>query len=299
MAAETALPRIVKSREGSYYPNMPPLIACHTNSYGRHGAVAAIEHIRDAGIEWIELPIRTAGFRTRWGDAALVSTDSTFADLSHVDALLERHGVHVVSCTCLAGNPLDPANTELVRRKLDLASHFGVAVAIIDAGWADDETGREQIYARLREIGDYADKRGITACCETQRGLCLNHREMLTTLNEVNHPRIRANFDTGNLLYYNERIQAEVALAKVCHLVGHVRLKESLGVPGEWHATALGNGGAVDFLRTYQIMRDCGFRAPFSIAIEGVEGEPDLSLAEHHQRVVESVKYLRGIGYFD
>jgi L-ribulose-5-phosphate 3-epimerase len=278
---------------------MPPLIACHTNSYGPFGAAAAIENVRDAGIEWIELPIRTAGFRTRWGDAPLVSTDSTLAELARVDALLERHGVRVASCTCLAGDLLDPANVELTCRKLDLASHFGVQVAVIDAGRADQEADREQIYARLREIGDYADQRGITACCETQRGLCVNHREMLTTLREVDHRRIRANFDTGNLLFYNEQIHAEVALAKVCHLVKHVRLKESLGISGKWHSVALGRGGAVDFLRTYQIMRDCGFRGPFSIAVEGAEGEPDLSLEERHQRVVESVQYLRGIGYFD
>lgn len=278
---------------------MPPLIACHTNSYGSFGAVAAIEHIRDAGIEWIELPIRTADFRTRWGDEALVTTDSTSADLARVDALLNRYGVRVASCTCLAGNPLDPANVKLTRRKLDLASHFGVKSVVIDAGWATSDAEREQICVRLREIGDYADKLGITACCETQRGLCVNHREMLAAIREVDHPRIRVNFDTGNLFYYNERIQAEVALAKVCHLVKHVRLKDSRGVVGQWHACTLGNGGAVDFLRTYQIMRDCGFRGPFSIAIEGVDGEPDLSLTEHHQRVIESVQYLRGIGYFD
>jgi inosose dehydratase len=122
---------------------------------------------------------------------------------------------------------------------------------------------------------------------------------MLATMHEVDHPRIRVNFDTGNLFYFNDRIQAEVSLAKVCHFVKHVRLKDSRGVVGQWHSATLGNGGAVDFLRTYQILRDCGFRGPFSIAIEGVDGEPDLPLAEHHQRVVESVKYLRGIGYFD
>lgn len=278
---------------------MPPLIACHTNSYGPHGAVAAIEHVRSAGIEAIELPIRTAGFRTRWGDAALVDTDSTLADLSRADTLLEQNGIRVASCTCLAGNPLDPANVALAKRKLDLASHFGATVAVIDAGAAEDDAERSQICEQLRELGDYADQRGMTLCCEMQRGLCINHREMLTLLKEVDHPRIRANFDTGNLLYYNEQIHAEVALARMCHLVRHVRLKESRGVPGEWHAIALGSGGAVDFLRTYQIMRDCGFRGPYSIAIEGAEGEPELSLAEHHARVVESVQYLRGIGYFD
>jgi inosose dehydratase len=278
---------------------MPPQIACHTHSYGPFGGTAAIEHVRAAGLDWIELPIRTAGIRTRWGDAPLVDTEATLADLVDVDRLLEARGVRVASATCLAGNPLDPANRALVRRKLDLASHFGVTVAVIDAGDAENDGQREQLYARLREIGDYADRLGMTVCCEMHRGLCVNHREMLWTLQQVDHPRVRANFDTGNLLYFNENVHGEVALAKSCHVVRHVRLKESQGMFGQWHATTLGRGGGVDFLRTYQIMRNCGFPGPYSIAIEGVEGEPDLSLAELHQRVVESVRYLRQLGYFD
>jgi inosose dehydratase len=277
---------------------MPPRIACHTSSYGRFGAAAAIEHVRAAGLEWIELPIRTAGARTRWGDAPLIDTDSTPADCAAVDRLLEAHGVRIASCACLAGNPLDPENFALVLRKLDLASHFGVAVAVIDAGDADD-VEREPLYARLREIGDFADRLGMTVCCELHRGVCVNHREMLFTLQQVNHPRVRANFDTGNLLYYNDSVHGEVALAKSCHVVKHVRLKESQGQFGRWHATTLGRGGAVDFLRTHQIMRNCGFPGPYSIALDGIDGEPELSLAEHHRRVVESVRYLRQLGYFD
>jgi inosose dehydratase len=277
---------------------MPPVIACHVNCYGPYGAACAIEHVRDAGLEWIELPIRTAGFRTRWGDAPLVDADASLAELTDVDRRLARHGIRVASCTCQAGNPIDPAHMALVKRKLDLASHFGVSAAVIDAGAADDDADFERILARLREIGDYADRLGITVCCETQPGLCVNHREMLRSLGQVNHPRVRANFDTGNLLYYNEHIHGEVSLAKACHMVGHVRLKDSMGVCGEWHSCALGRGGAVDFLRTWQIMRDCGFGGPFSIAIEGIQGERDPSLDERQRRVVESVEYLRSLGYF-
>lgn len=278
---------------------MRAVIACHTNCYGRWGAATAVERIRDTGLEWIELPIRTAGFRTQWGDPALVDTEATLSTLSEVDRLLERHQVRVASCICQGGNPLDPANVELVRRKLDLASHFGVTVAVIDAGVAQDDAEREIILARLREIGDYAGRLGITVCCETQRGLCVNHREMLHTLADVNHPQVRINFDTGNLLYYNEQIHGEVALAKVCHLVRQVRLKESQGVCGEWHCTTLGRGGAVDFLRVWQIMRACGFRGPFSIDVEALAGEADDSVDDCQRRIIESLKYLRSIGYFD
>lgn len=278
---------------------MPVLIACHTNSYGHLGGAAAVENVRAAGIDHIELPIRTAGFRSRRGDRPLVTTDSTLRELTQVEGLLERAGVKVASCTCMAGNPLDPANVKDLIRKLQLASHFGIKTVVTDAGSCSDDREREVICSHLRQVGDEAARLGITVCFETHRGLCVNHREMLRLMADLAHPNLRINFDTGNILYYNEEINGEVALAKVCHLVRHVHLKDSSGVFGEWCFPALGRGGAVNFLRVYQILRDCGFRGPYSIEIEGLADEPDLPLEEYQQRVVESVEYLRTLGYFD
>lgn len=278
---------------------MLPIIACHTNNYGHLGGPAAIRNIRSAGLEFLEIPIRTAGFRSRREDPPLITTESTLADLQQLERLLEAEGVKVSSFTCMAGNPLEPGNVTDMLRKLDLASHFGVRFVVADAGAADDPTERDTIYTHLRQIGDYAARLGITVCFETHRGLCVNHREMLHLMAQVQHPALRLNFDTGNILYYNEHIQGEVALAKACHLVKHVHLKDTPGRFGDWDFPALGRGGGVDFLRVYQIMRDCGFKGPYTIEIEGSGDEPDLTLAEYHQRVVESVNYLRRLGYFD
>lgn len=278
---------------------MPPILACLTTCYGRFGATAAIEHVRDAGLEYVELPIRTEGVAARFGDAPLISTASSLADLNRVDQLLERNGVRVASCNAISGNPLQPRVVETIFRKLDLASHFGVTRVVIDAGSAEDAAERQTLLGNLRTIGDYAARLGQTVCFETHRGLCVNHREMLETMRELAHPNLRLNFDTGNLLYYNENVSVEVGLAKCCHFVKHLHLKDSMGQFGQWYFPALGSGGGVDFLRVYQIMRDCGFPGPYSIEIGGIEGEPELTLEELHARVVTSVKYLRELGYFD
>ena len=118
-------------------------------------------------------------------------------------------------------------------------------------------------------------------------------------MRELDHPQLRLNVDTGNLPYYNEMISVEIALAKVCHLVKSLHLKDSMGQFGQWYFPALGEGGAIDFLRIYQIMRDLNFKGPYTIEIGGIEGEGELSLDEYHQRVVRSVAFLRRIGYFD
>lgn len=278
---------------------MPPIVSCLTTCYGRFGAAAAVENVRAAGLECIELPIRTAGAPTRLNEPPLVTTESTLDDLKRVDRLLAEHDVRVTSCSCFSGNPLDPAVVAIIRRKLDLASHFAVPVVVLDAGSATTDEELTALYVHLSQIGDYAGKLGITVCFETHRGVCVNHRAMLQTMQALDHPRLRLNFDTGNLLYYNDYANVEISLAKVCHYVRHVHLKDSRGIFQEWHFPELGTGGAVDFLRVFQILRDCGFQGPYSIEIEGIDGEPELSLAELHQRVVSSVNHLRSIGYFD
>lgn len=274
------------------------LISCFTNSYGRFGAKAAIENVRSAGIDHVELPIRTAGQRSIFGDEPLFTHESTGDELKRVDDLLAEHNVRVSSCNITSGNPLEADVVDLTKRKLDMAARFGVSLVVGGAGEANDEQ-LPTLYDHLRTIGDHAASLGITYCFETHPGICVNHRVMLETMEELDHPNLKLNFDTGNLLYYNGDANVEIALAKVCPHVKHVHLKDHSGEPEEWHFPALGYGAAVDFLRVLQILRDTGFTGPFSLEIEGIEGEPELTLEQQHQRIVDSVETLSDCGYFD
>jgi inosose dehydratase len=278
---------------------MPNLISCLSNSYSRFGARGAIENLRAAGLQHLELPIRTAGVPSMFGDEPLLTQDSMAGDLQRVDELLAENGVTVSSCNVTSGNPLERRVVDITKRKLDLAAHFRVATVVGGAGDVPTESARTALYRHLREIGDHAAGLGIVYCCETHPGVCEHHSAMLETMRDVDHPSIRLNFDTGNILYYNENANVEISLAKVCHLVRHVHLKDSQGLPGEWYFPALGSGGAVDFVRVLHLLRDCGFTGPYSLEIEGIEGEGDLSLDAYQERIADSVGYLRDCGYFD
>jgi L-ribulose-5-phosphate 3-epimerase len=278
---------------------MPPIISCLTNSYGRFGPQAAIEMIGSTGLEYIELPIRTAEVESFFKETPLVTSASTLDDLNQVDRLLDQHAVKVSSCNISSGNPLDAEVLDITKRKLDLASHFGVSLVVAGAGEAETPEDLQRLYDHLRQIGDHAAKKNIIYCFETHRGICQHHRGMLETMHELDHPNLRLNFDTGNILYYNENIVVEVALAKVCHLVKHVHLKDSRGEFGKWYFPSLGNGGAVDFMRVYELMRDCGFNGPYSLEIEGIAGEDEPTRQQYHQRIADSVEHLRNCGYFD
>ncbi len=91
-------------------------VSCFTNSYGRFGPRAAIEHIESAGVRHLELAIKTHGVASIFGETPLLTDTSTRSDIDDVRELLARHGVLLSSCNISSGNPLDPQVVTLIRR---------------------------------------------------------------------------------------------------------------------------------------------------------------------------------------
>lgn len=278
---------------------MTALVSCLTNSYGRFGPIAAIEHIRDAGLSHIELNIKNQGVASFFKETPLLTNESTADDIQRVQELLDRHQVQLSSCNITSGNPLDPGVVAITKQKLDLASQLGVSLVVGGAGELENESQRETLYQHLREIGDDAAAKGITYCFETHPGLCVNAVGMLRTMHDLDHSNLKLNFDTGNIDYYNQQADMLESLREVVDHVRHVHLKDSFCKYKDWHFTTLGEAGGIDFLQVRYILEDHNFEGPYSLEIEGIDGEPDPSLEEHHNRVKQSVVYLQECGFFD
>ena len=274
---------------------MAALVSCLTNSYGRFGPIAAIEHIHDAGLSHIELNIKNHGIASFFKETPLLTNASTADDIQRVQELLAQNDVQLSSCNITSGNPLDPAIVSMTRQKLDLAAQLGVSLVVGGAGEIEDESQRETLYQNLRAIGDYAGEKGITYCFETHPGICVNAAGMLRTMQDLDHPQLKLNFDTGN----NRHENVLESLHEVVEHVRHVHLKDSFCKFKDWHFTTLGEAGGIDFLQVRYILEDHNFEGPYSLEIEGIEGEPDPSLEEHHNRVKQSVVYLQECGFFD
>ena len=125
-----------------------------------------------------------------------------------------------------------------------------------------------------------------------RRGHAVSHEE-------VDHPHVRLNFDTGNIGYYNQDMDPCDELDKVKHLVRNVHVKDNRGGFEEWYFPAVGDGGKVDFVRVRQILDGVGFAGPYTIEIEGIGGEPEPGLegkagTGHSQR-----QPFVACGYFD
>jgi len=177
-------------------------------------------------------------------------------------------------------------------------SDLGAATVVGCAGETGSAAAYDQRISQIQRIGELAALHGLTLCLETRPGLCQDQHTMSRTILDVDHPNVRLSFDTAGLLYYNDNINGEIALAKVCHLVQHVRLSDSQGEYGKWHFPALGYGGAVDFLRVLDIMNGCGFEGPYCISLAGIAGEGELTIQQYRQRMRDSLETLHTCGYF-
>lgn len=272
------------------------LLSCFTNSYGRFGPEAAMRLLPETGITHVELPIKTHGVRSPFGETPLLTDASTSAEVEAARRLADAAGVTLSSCNISSGNIVDPAAVARTIVKLDLAAALGVTLVVGGGGEARSAAEEQQLVRHLRVIGDAAAERGLIYCCETHPGACQNADRMLETMHRVNHPQIRLNFDTGNLFYYNRNVDLPLMLQRVAPYVRHVHLKDTPGGFQQWHFAELGSG-CIDFSRVRTLLEQVGFEGPYSLEIEGIQGEPALTLAEHHARVVASVAHLRQCGY--
>lgn len=274
-------------------------IGCCVNSFHRFGAEVAIRELAALGIRGLELPIRTPGFRPRRGDPSLLDSDASPARIASVRTQLADAGISLTACNVLSGQPLDDGVVEETFRKLAIAAEFGVSIVVGEAGRPHPDMGKEPLYDVLRTIGDRCRELGLVYCCETHPGVCQDVRSMVETMRTIDHPAVRLNFDTGNLLYFNDGANVETSLARVVRWVGSVHLKDHTGEAGAWAFPALGHGGGVDFTRVRQILRESGFRGPCNIELQGIEGEPDPSLEDIRQSIRDSLATLRVCGFFD
>jgi len=268
------------------------IVEVFTNCYGRFGVREAVRGAARAGLRYVELAMvgHTMG-EMDVPDSAVISETSKESDIRSFEQLLADEGVRVISANG-GGDLEDPAGVESVKKRMDLAHRLGARTFILSCGQKS-----ETVYERLHELGDYALARGLVVALETHPPLITNAEVALETMRKVNHRNVRINYDTANVHYYNQGVDTLDELRKILDYVVHVHLKDSRQGYKEWYFPALGEG-TIDIPGLFKLCNDVGFFGPFSMELEGIEGEGDLSLEQRQERVARSVDYLKSIGVY-
>jgi len=274
-------------------------LAVYTNAYGPAGVREAARSARSAGLRDLELAMKPHDHGGLIIPQAAIVNESTDPDeADDFVALLADRGVGLTACNVGGGDLRTIEGLDLTVRRMHLArGWFGVGVVVGNAGSPGDRGERAALVDNLQALGRHADSLGVVVALETHRGPTQNAEAMLDLMGEVNHPRIRLNFDTGNILYYNRAPDVLAELRRVARWVANVHLKDSRGVFEEWHFPALGDGGAVDFAGVRSVLRQADYRGAFAVEIEGIGGEAEPGIEERRERVRRSVEHLRACGY--
>jgi len=252
-----------------------PLIACRIGCYGEF-IDEAWSHLPSLGIRHIE---------------TMCPESSELPDLR---TKLNQYGLAVSSFHCVCDIKRDDV-VEVMKPQFDLFPEFGTRICFTSVHAGD--VPRETVWNRLREIGDAAAARDVVVAMETHPDLVENAKNSLVTMNAVNHPNIRVNFDTANIYYYNEETNAVDELRESVEFVGSMHLKDSSGQYRTWDFPALGQG-VVDYRAVFQIMRDRNFPGPFTMELEGKEGVTlDRDGCLNH--IADSAMHLQSLGVLD
>jgi inosose dehydratase len=280
---------------------MKRIVSCYSNCYGPSGVRAAVEHLGKAGLGWVELALRAHDFGGLVIPESVVITErADDAEVLEFRDFLKKNQIEVGGCNIGGADLRTVEGFALTSRRLAFAARaFGAPLAVMGAGQPSNPDERKVVIDRLRQLGDQAEARKLDLALETHQGPTQNARAMLALMAEVDHPRVRLNFDTGNIAYYNEGSDPVEELRRVKHLVRSVHLKDNRGGFEDWYFPAIGDGGSVDFRLIREILDEIGFGGPYTIEIEGIGGETEPGLEARQDRVERSIAHLRESGYFD
>ena len=280
---------------------MSRVISCFTNCYGPSGVRIAVERIGETGIDHLELALRGHNFGGLVIPESMVITEKADdVEARTFCSLLSNMCIKVSGCNVGGADMRTQEGVELTERRIRFAAKwFGVGVCVTGAGQPVNSGERRTVVDHLRRLGDTAGEVGVTLALETHKGPTQNASAMLSLMSEVDHPRIRLNFDTGNIAYYNPDIDPCDELERVKELVINVHLKDNRGRFEDWFFPALGDGGSVNFQRIREILDGVNYAGAYTVEIEGIGGENEPGLEVRQERIRRSVAHLRACGYFD
>ena len=270
------------------------VLAASPFCFGGFDPWVAYRYLKKAGIRYVEVPAVSQRVSLRHGLTTFAPEAMDAEDVSAMRNHLIEMGLQPISVDAVC-RVLAPRDVEALRRRIDFARDLGCTYVITDScDEAELTQHRAEIFSNLRSLATYAANQGIRLALETHGGPTRNGRLAKEFLEEVAHPNLGCNYDTGNIFYYNDNIDPAEDIREIADRVVHVHLKDTQGGKEEWKFCGLGEG-RVDFAKIIATLDSVGFRGPYSIEIEGIEGE-DLNREACLQRLARSIEHLRKIG---
>lgn len=265
------------------------VVAINAYSFREFSPFVAYRYAPKAGIRYVDLPASVSGSQFV---PELMNDD----DIQRLKDRLTQMGV-VPATIGVYADLLNPMHPEAMRRRIVFAEKMGVNTLISDAARKTEVNADEwrKLVNTLRYLGDYALDHGVRIAIETHVGLTHSGALAAKLLDEVDHPGVGVNYDTGNIYFYNDDVNPVDDVKLVANRVFAVHLKDTEGGKGDWGGFCDLGQGKVDLPAIIAVLQSVGFRGPYGIELEGKPGQ-DLNRDGYFQSILRSVDYLRKIG---
>jgi sugar phosphate isomerase/epimerase len=236
----------------------------------RHDARRSIEVAgRDIGLRFAQVGFFTEQ-AVRSADAAAIVEAARTADVKLVGAFVAFEGEDYASIARIAATggfrPDDsyPSRLAITRAVVDLAAVLRCPSLSVHAGTVPPDV-TTSIYAKLldrvREVADYAARRGLRLLLETGREPA---DVLLRFIDDADRINVGVNFDPGNFIIYG----TDEPVAAVTNLKGRIELvhmKDAIRStrPGvDYGRPASLGAGDVQIARVISKLRATGYRGP-------------------------------------
>ena len=261
-----------------------------TSTYPQFNAEQALEGISEAGFKYVEL-VSAPGFFEH-----ILPRPEERVDKKAVDGVLDLVNKYGLTLYCVAGHTrlMKENAVDNFKKVLDFAGLAGVKFVTTDTGEVKTKDDEKRFYTDIREIANYAGLKDVTVCLEMHGVWCNNGEKGAEIIKTINHPNIRLNYDTANVIFYGNK-RPEEDIINALPYIAFLHLKDhGSGKFKDWNFPALGDG-VIDFKKIFKLLKD--FNGPISVEIE-FDGK-EHSLDEINGAVKKSYDFLKGAGYIE
>ncbi|MDK2896514.1 MAG: hypothetical protein PWP04_634 [Candidatus Atribacteria bacterium] len=263
---------------------MSNLIAVSTNTYHKFSLEEALSGIAQAGFRSVELSTVKG-----WTEHFPLD-DYSPQELHNLQVKFNQYNLQLVNLS--AHSDLGTAEgVEHLKKAVDFAEQVGAKV--INTGTIEKEEHLPALLDNLSVLGDYAQKKGKKIGLEIHGDFLKNGLKAKELMEQVRHPAIGINYDTGNAIFYGNSKPEEDIKYCLSWLV-HIHLKDKRGGYKVWDFPALGEG-EVNFRDFFSVLDQNKIQVPLSVEIE-FDGKFDHDREFVDQAVRQSFQYLSQLG---
>ena len=257
--------------------------------YDKFGIEEAFNSIKEIGFQYIEL-----GYAENYFDTMIKKPEEmSHKDIDNINRLSNKYGVQVYALSVFFYLMHENAASRL-KKVIDVAASLNASTIVTDTGdiGPDEEAKKQIFYKEASEIADYARSKNINICFEIHGGWHSNGKQGAEIIKTINHPNIRLNYDTANVIFFDGG-NPEEDLAYAIPYMSFMHLKDKIGGAGVWNFPALGDG-EINFIKIFKMLKD--YDGPISVEIE-LPGKTH-TLEEVNAAFRKSYDFLKQNGFF-